>query len=72
MNAYGQNIQDAVSIGLGAGDNRQAAVVSEIAASYPGSHINQVFPAVGQPVRTWELRTVGLTAWFLHVGNPAM
>nr|WP_154894032.1 KDGP aldolase family protein [Paenibacillus xylanexedens] len=47
MTAYGQAIQDAVSIGLGAGDNRQAAVVAEIAASYPGSHINQVFPAVG-------------------------
>ncbi|KWX80849.1 2-dehydro-3-deoxyphosphooctonate aldolase [Paenibacillus riograndensis] len=47
MSAYGQDIQDAVSIGLGAGDNRQAAVVAEIAKSYPGSHINQVFPAVG-------------------------
>lgn len=47
MTEYGQAIQDAVSIGLGAGDSRQAAVVAEIAASYPGSHINQVFPAVG-------------------------
>lgn len=44
---YGRAIQDAVSIGLGAGDNLQAAVVAEIAKSYPGSHINQVFPAVG-------------------------
>ena len=40
-------IEDAVSIGLGAGDNRQAAVVAEIVKSYPGTHINQVFPAVG-------------------------
>ncbi|WP_340025853.1 KDGP aldolase family protein [Paenibacillus sp. FSL K6-1096] len=47
MTEYGQAIQDAVSIGLGAGDNRQAAVVAEIASSYAGSHINQVFPAVG-------------------------
>ncbi|MNO30693.1 hypothetical protein D3C76_206370 [compost metagenome] len=47
MTEYGQAIQDAVSIGLGAGDNRQASVVAEIAKSYPGSHINQVFPAVG-------------------------
>lgn len=47
MAEYGQAIEDAVSIGLGAGDNRQAAVVAEIAASYAGSHINQVFPAVG-------------------------
>ncbi|GGA26314.1 2-dehydro-3-deoxy-phosphogluconate aldolase [Paenibacillus physcomitrellae] len=47
MKAYGREIEDAVSIGLGAGDNRQATVVAEIAKHYPGSHINQVFPAVG-------------------------
>ncbi|MGO4373803.1 2-dehydro-3-deoxy-phosphogluconate aldolase [Paenibacillus sp. 2TAB19] len=47
MKQYGEAIDDAVSIGLGAGDNRQAAVVAEIAKYYPGTHINQVFPAVG-------------------------
>ncbi|MFB6362859.1 KDGP aldolase family protein [Paenibacillus elgii] len=47
MKQYGRAIDEAVSIGLGAGDNRQAAVVAEIAKHYPGSHINQVFPAVG-------------------------
>lgn len=47
MREYGAEIDDAVSIGLGAGDNRQAAVVAEIARSYEGTHINQVFPAVG-------------------------
>jgi len=47
MREYGSAIEEAVSIGLGAGDNRQAAVVAEIAKSYAGSHINQVFPAVG-------------------------
>jgi uncharacterized protein (TIGR03581 family) len=47
MKEYGEVIDDAVSIGLGAGDNKQAAVVAEIAKYYPGSHINQVFPAVG-------------------------
>lgn len=47
MKQYGQEIDEAVSIGLGAGDNRQAAVVVEIVKHYPGSHINQVFPAVG-------------------------
>jgi len=47
MKEYGRAIDEAVSIGLGAGDNRQAAVVAEIAKHYPGSHINQVFPAVG-------------------------
>ncbi|MEK4306749.1 KDGP aldolase family protein [Oceanobacillus oncorhynchi] len=47
MKEYGEAIEDAVSIGLGAGDNRQAAVVADIAKDYAGSHINQVFPAVG-------------------------
>ncbi|KEK23023.1 2-dehydro-3-deoxy-phosphogluconate aldolase [Bacillus gaemokensis] len=47
MREYGKEIDEAVSIGLGAGDNRQAAVVAEIVKQYPGSHINQVFPAVG-------------------------
>lgn len=47
MKAYGEKIEDAVSIGLGGGDNRQAAVVSDIAKYYSGTHINQVFPAVG-------------------------
>src|SRR5690625_2070115 len=46
MKTYGRQIDDAVSIGLGGGDNRQAAVVAEIAKDYAGSHINQVFPAV--------------------------
>ncbi|MBN2981465.1 MULTISPECIES: 2-dehydro-3-deoxy-phosphogluconate aldolase [Cohnella] len=47
MKRYGEAIEDAVSIGLGAGDSRQAEVVAEIAKSYAGAHINQVFPAVG-------------------------
>jgi uncharacterized protein (TIGR03581 family) len=47
MKEYGAAIDNAVSIGLGAGDNKQAAVVAKIAKYYPGSHINQVFPAVG-------------------------
>ncbi|MBM7598946.1 uncharacterized protein (TIGR03581 family) [Virgibacillus halotolerans] len=47
MKTYGAQIEGAVSIGLGAGDNRQASVVAEIAKHYPGSHINQVFPVVG-------------------------
>lgn len=47
MKRYGERIEDAVSIGLGGGDSRQANVVAEIARIYEGSHINQVFPAVG-------------------------
>ncbi|WP_018933932.1 2-dehydro-3-deoxy-phosphogluconate aldolase [Gracilibacillus lacisalsi] len=47
MKAYGATTEDAVSIGLGAGDSRQAPVVAEIAKQYTGKHINQVFPYVG-------------------------
>ncbi|MBO0995390.1 2-dehydro-3-deoxy-phosphogluconate aldolase [Bacillus sp. SD088] len=47
MKKYGEEIEDAVSIGLGAGDSRQSSVVAEIAKHYPGTHINQVFPSVG-------------------------
>lgn len=47
MKEYGAAIDDAVSIGLGAGDNRQATVVAEIVKGYAGAHINQIFPAVG-------------------------
>ncbi|MED3550941.1 2-dehydro-3-deoxy-phosphogluconate aldolase [Cytobacillus praedii] len=44
---YGKEIDHAISIGLGNGDNRQAKVVATIAKLYPVTHINQVFPYVG-------------------------
>lgn len=47
MQAYGEAIRHHVSVGLGAGDNRQASVVADIAKQYGGCHFNQVFPAVG-------------------------
>lgn len=47
MKKYGEPIDGAVSVGLGGGDSRQSSVVSEIARHDVGSHINQVFPAVG-------------------------
>lgn len=47
MEAYDEAVEGAISIGLGAGDSRQAMVVSEIVKKYPGRHINQVFPSVG-------------------------
>jgi uncharacterized protein (TIGR03581 family) len=47
MKEYDAAVDGAVSIGLGAGDNSQAAAVAEIVKIYEGSHINQVFPSVG-------------------------
>lgn len=47
MEEYSEVIDGAVSIGLGGGDNRQAAIVAEIVKYFPGNHVNQVFPSVG-------------------------
>ncbi|MDF2720579.1 MAG: 2-dehydro-3-deoxyphosphooctonate aldolase [Paenibacillus sp.] len=66
MKQYGEAIEDAVSIGLGAGDNRQAAVVAEIAKHYPGSHINQVFPAVGAT----RANLGGRSSWINSLVSP--
>ncbi len=67
MKAYGSAIDDAVSIGLGAGDNRQADVVAEIAKYYPGSHINQVFPAVG----TTRANVADEDSWINSLVSPS-
>lgn len=72
MTEYGQAIQDAVSIGLGAGDNRQAAVVAEIAASYAGSHINQVFPAVGATRANLGAKDSWINSLVSPADSPAM
>lgn len=70
MKQYGEAIDEAVSIGLGAGDNRQAAVVVEIAKSYPGSHINQVFPAVGATRANLGGRDSWINALVSPTGRP--
>lgn len=70
MIEYGQATRDAVSIGLGAGDNRQAAVVAEIAKSYPGSHINQVFPAVGATRANLGARDSWINSLVSPCGQP--
>lgn len=70
MAEYGKPIEDAVSIGLGAGDNRQAAVVAEIAKTYPGSHINQVFPAVGATRANLGARDSWINSLVSPCGKP--
>ncbi|MCD1258048.1 oxo-acid lyase [Paenibacillus athensensis] len=70
MREYGAAIDDAVSIGLGSGDSRQAAVVAEIAASYAGSHINQVFPSVGATRARLGARPGWINALVAPSGRP--
>ena len=66
MKEYGEAIDDAVSIGLGAGDNKQAEVVADIAKYYPGSHINQVFPSVGST----RANLAGKDSWINALVSP--
>jgi len=46
MRDYAALIDNALSIGLGAGDPRQSAMVSELAAVLQPQHVNQVFTGV--------------------------
>lgn len=47
MQAYAKLIDNALSIGLGAGDPRQSAMVAELARQLQPQHVNQVFTGVG-------------------------
>ncbi|WP_139365675.1 2-dehydro-3-deoxy-phosphogluconate aldolase [Shouchella patagoniensis] len=47
MKGYGVEIDNCVSVGLGAGDPNQWKMVGEIVRSYKPKHINQVFTGVG-------------------------
>lgn len=67
---YGKMIDGAVSIGLGGGDRRQAAVVAEIAKYNVGEHINQVFPAVGATRANLRERDAWINALVTPTGEP--
>ncbi|MCX8642860.1 MULTISPECIES: 2-dehydro-3-deoxy-phosphogluconate aldolase [unclassified Gilliamella] len=47
MKKYAQAIDNAISIGLGAGDPNQSDMVSQLAAVLQPQHVNQVFTGVG-------------------------
>ncbi|MBS0970466.1 MULTISPECIES: 2-dehydro-3-deoxy-phosphogluconate aldolase [Yersiniaceae] len=47
MRGYAALINNAVSVGLGAGDPRQSVMVGQIAAALQPQHVNQVFSGVG-------------------------
>lgn len=67
MKSFDEAVDGAISIGLGAGDNRQAAVVAEIVKKYKGEHINQVFSAVGA-TRT---NLANETSWINSLVSPS-
>lgn len=70
MKRYGEAIEDAVSIGLGAGDNRQGSVVAEIVKSYEGNHINQILPSVGATSANLGSRESWINALVSPCGQP--
>ncbi|WP_032120515.1 2-dehydro-3-deoxy-phosphogluconate aldolase [Clostridium amazonitimonense] len=47
MKLYSKEINNAVSVGLGAGDPKQWKMVAEISEELQPQHVNQVFTAVG-------------------------
>jgi len=47
MRQYAQRIDNALSVGLGAGDPNQSAMVSAISREVQPQHVNQVFTGVG-------------------------
>lgn len=47
MRIYQDAIHNAVSVGLGAGDPRQSAMVARVSAAIKPQHVNQVFTGVG-------------------------
>ena len=47
MREYAKRIDNALSVGLGAGDPNQSAMVSEISRQVQPQHVNQVFTGVG-------------------------
>lgn len=47
MREYAALIENALSVGLGAGDPKQSAMVSEISRQVQPQHVNQVFTGVG-------------------------
>lgn len=47
MKEYAALIENALSVGLGAGDPRQSLMVSQICAQVQPQHVNQVFTGVG-------------------------
>lgn len=70
MEEYGKFIDDAVSIGLGAGDNKQAKMVEEISEFYSGVHINQVFPSVGRTRVNVKEEETWINALVSPTGEP--
>jgi hypothetical protein len=63
MREYAKLIDNALSVGLGAGDPNQSAMVSEISRQVQPQHVNQVFTGVAPAARCSGRTRPWSTAW---------
>ncbi|GGE80992.1 2-dehydro-3-deoxy-phosphogluconate aldolase [Priestia taiwanensis] len=70
MKKYAQEIDNAVSVGLGAGDPKQCYMVADIVRTYKPQHINQVFTAVGYTRATVDNKETLINCLVSPSGKP--
>ncbi|WP_075182712.1 KDGP aldolase family protein [Pantoea sp. 1.19] len=70
MRTYAAALGNAISVGLGAGDPRQSAKVSAIAAALQPQHVNQVFSGVGSSRAQLGQRQTVVNGLISPTGRP--
>jgi uncharacterized protein (TIGR03581 family) len=70
MQKYADTIENAVSVGLGAGDPNQCYMVADIVRTYKPQHINQVFTAVGYTRATVDNKETLINCLVSPSGKP--
>ncbi|EKY3223780.1 2-dehydro-3-deoxy-phosphogluconate aldolase [Cronobacter dublinensis] len=72
MRDYAARIDNALSVGLGAGDPNQSAMVSAIARELQPQHVNQVFTGVGASRALLGQRETVVNGLVSPTGTPGM
>jgi len=72
MARYQETVDNAVSVGLGAGNPKQWKAVAEISAALQPQHANQVFPAVGYTRASVNNETTFINSLVSPTGTPGM
>ncbi|EMA8632069.1 KDGP aldolase family protein [Cronobacter sakazakii] len=72
MRDYAKRIDNALSVGLGAGDPNQSAMVSAIARELQPQHVNQVFTGVGASRALLGQRETVVNGLVSPTGTPGL
>jgi len=72
MKKYQAVVDNAISVGLGAGNPKQWKAVAEISRALQPQHANQVFPAVGYTRGLIDNDTTFINALVAPTGTPGM